>query len=54
MRNLRETDYAETCPECEGWTVRISEENWIEEENHWDILVYCHDCGFEWKDWIDG
>jgi hypothetical protein len=46
--------YADECPNCDSWDVRIKSEKFIDDENSWDIIVYCRDCGFEWDDYVEG
>ena len=50
---LHEGDYTEVCPECEGWDIRITETKDAEKDNELEILVKCHECGFEWVDFMD-
>lgn len=50
---LRESDYTETCPECDGWEIRFANEFYNKEEKRTEFTVICRACGFEWSDWED-
>lgn len=45
--------YADNCPNCDSWNVRIVSEEPNKTDQGWDVVVYCRECGFEWNDFIE-
>lgn len=43
---LQNRPYYDTCPECDGMNVRITDEM-----DDGMIRLYCYECGAEWDDY---